>query len=294
MQEYQEFLDALIDLDAAYSYINFYALAFLVEALIILWIGKKINDLVTSYNVDEELTHADNKALAVSYCGYIVGQAIIVLGVMSGPGSDFFKDLIGVAIWSLIGIVMLNLARVINDKFLLSQFCNVKEIIGDRNVGVGAVQCGAYIGTAMLLAAVVSGDQPDLVTSIAGAILFFILGQIAFIAFGYLYAKVTTYDLHKQLEEDNEAAGVSFGLTLVAVGVIISKTVTYTVSLPAFFAWYLNGIALIMVTRFLVDKLILPSHKLDDEIAGDRNWGVALVEGGSAIMVAFLLNASFA
>jgi hypothetical protein len=51
---------------------------------------------------------------------------------------------------------------------------------------------------------------------------------------------------------------------------------------------------LILVTRILVDKLLLPGHKLDDEIATDQNWGVALVEGGSAVMVAYLLNASFA
>ncbi len=290
----QEMIDALLNIDAAYHYISLEALAFLVEALIILWIGKKINDLTTSYNVDEELTHKDNKALAVSYSGYLVGQAIIVLGVMAGPSTDFYQDLIGVAVWSVAGIILLNLARVINDKLLLKNFCNVKEIIGDRNVGVGAVQCGSYIGTAMILAAVVSGEQPDLVASLVGASLFFVLGQISFIIFGYVYEKVTRYNLHDELERDNIAAGVSFGMTLVAVGIILSKTISYTVSLPAFGVWFLNGVTLILITRVLVDRLLLPGHKLDDEISKDQNWGVALVEGGSAVMVAYLLNASFA
>ena len=290
----QEMIDALLNVEAAYYYISYQALAFLVEALILLWIGKKIKDMVTSYNIDKELTHTDNKALAVSYVGYLVGQAIIILGVMSGPANDFVNDLIGVAIWSLIGIILLNVSQVLNDKFILRQFSNVKEIIGDRNVGVGAAQAGSYIGTAMVLQAVVSGDQPNLTASLIGAAIFFVLGQIAFMIFGFIYGKVTDYDLHAEMERDNIAAGVSFGMSLVAVGIIISKTINYTVSLPAFGAWFLTGTALIFITRFLVDRLLLPNHKLDDEIAQDQNWGVALVEGGSAVMVAFLLNASFA
>jgi uncharacterized membrane protein YjfL (UPF0719 family) len=202
--------------------------------------------------------------------------------------------LIGVAVWSLIGILMLNVARVINNRFLLREFCNVKEVITDKNVGVGAVEAGSYIGTAMLLSAVVSGDQPDWVTDIVGAILFFIVGQLGFILFGFIYGKITKYNLHAEMERDNAAAGISFGLTLVAVGVIVSKTVHYTISLPAFGGWYITGIALILISRLLVDKLILPSHELDLEISADQNWGVALVEGGTAVMVAFLLNASFA
>ena len=290
----QDMIDALLNVEPAYHYISFEALAFLLEALLILWIGKKINDWTTSYSVDKELTQSDNKALAVSYVGYLVGQAIIVLGVMAGPATNFVNDLINVAIWSLVGIIFLNIARLINDRFILGKFSNVKEIINDRNVGVGAVEAGGYIGTALLLQAIVSGEQPDIVASIVGALIFFVIGQLSFVGFGKVYQKVTGYDIHAEMERDNIAAGVSFGMTLVAVGVILSNTVRHTVSLPAFFAWFLTGAALILVSRFLVDKLLLPHHKLDDEIAQDQNWGVALVEGGSAVMMAFLLNASFA
>ena len=90
---------------------------------------------------------------------------------------------------------------------------------------------------------------------------------------------------HAEVERDNPVAGVSFGTTLIAVGFILSKTVSHRVSLPDFFAWFLTSVALIFINRFLVDKLLLPYHKLDGEIATDQNWGVAFVEGGSAVMV---------
>ncbi len=290
----QEMIDGFINLEDAYYFISFEAIAFLAEALVLLWIGKKINDLTTRYSVDHELTKADNKALAISYTGYLVAQAIIVYGVMLGPSADLVTDLIGVGVWSLVGIILLNLSRVINDKLILRKFSNQKEIIEDRNAGVGAVQAGGYIGTAMLVQAIVSGDQPDWVASVTGVVVFFIIGQISFILFSLIYAKVMRYDLHDEMERDNVAAGISFGLTLVAVGVILSNSVSRSMSIPAFFAWFLNGMVLILLTRLLIDKLILPGHKLDDEIVKDRNWGVALVEGGSAVMVAYLLNASFA
>ena len=289
----QEMIDGYLNLEDAYQYISYEALIFLLEALVILWVGKKINDLTTPYSVDEELTHKDNKALAVSYVGYLVGQAIIVWGVMHGPSHDLVPDLIGVAVWSVAGIVLLNLSRVINEKFILRRFSSRKEIIEDKNVGVGMVQAGSYIGTAMVLQAIVSGEQPDWVASVTGVIVFFIVGQFSFILFGWVYEKITPYSIHAEMERDNVAAGVSFGLTLVAVGIILSHSVSSSMSLPAFFAWFLNGVALILVSRILVDKLLLPKHKLSDEIATDQNWGVALVEGGSAVMVAFLLNASF-
>lgn len=289
-----ELINELLDIESAYYYISYEALAFLLLSLVILWLGKLVKDLTTSYSIDQELTHKDNKALAVSYVGYIFAQGIIILGVMAGPAHDFLQDLIGVTIWSLIGIILLNISRVINAKFMLRQFSAEKEIIGDRNVGVGAVQAGAYIGTALVISAIVSGDTEGWVPSLVGTAIFFVLGQVAFIVFAFVYQKAAGYDLHKEMERDNIAAGLSFGLTLIAVGIVLSNTIHSTASLPAFGSWFITGMTLILISRILVDKIILTHHRLDDEIAEDQNWGIALVEGGCAIMIAFLLNASFA
>ncbi len=290
----QELLNRFLILEDAYAYFDWRSLVFLAEALLILWIGKFINNWFTPYNVDEELTHKDNKALAISYAGYLVGQALIVLGVMMGPSSSLVDGLIGVAVWSLVGIVLLNISRVVNDRIILKNFSNRKEIIEDKNAGVGAAQCGGYIGTALLIQAIVAGEQISWLDSVVGVVIFFVIGQFSFVIFSLIYAKVIRYDLHGEMERDNAAAGLSFGLTLIAVGLILSKSISVSASIPAFFAWFLIGLALILVARFLIDRLLMPSHRLDDEIAQDQNWGVALVEGAGAVMIAALLNASFA
>lgn len=288
------FWEHLLDLEEARHYVSWEALVFLLEALILLWLGKLIKDRLTPYNINQELTDKDNKALAVAYSGYMLGQGIIILGVFDGPSQDFLPDLIGVAIWSMLGIVLLNLAMWCNDKLLLHKFDNIKEIIVDRNVGTGAVQAGTYIGTAFLIRAVVAGEGMGAwKDELMAVLIFFVVGQLGFILFAQIYDKITSYDVHHEIEQDNEAAGVSFGMTLVAVGVLMSNTITKTSSLPAFVVWFFTGAVLLVLTRYLVDKLILPSHKLDSEISEDRNWGAALIEGSAAIIVALLVNAAF-
>lgn len=288
--------EALFDFHDAAHYVSFEALAFLLEGLLLLWIGKLIKDGLTPRDLNAELTLKDNKAVAISYTGYLMAQAIIILGVLEGPSEDFIRDLINVGIWSLGGIVLLNLSLWLNHKFLMRHFSADKEVYDDQNCGAGAVEAGSAIGTAFLIRAVVGSDgmgidwQHDLIT----ASIFFVVGQIGFLLFAFIYQRIASYDLHKELEADNVAAGVGFGMTLAAVGVLMSNTIHRTPSLVAFGVWFFNGVVLLVLTRMLVDKFILPGRKLDSEISQDRNWGAALIEGGSAFMVAFLVNAAFA
>lgn len=283
-----------ITISGALSIIHFSAFAYLALVFSVFFIGKVINDLLTPYNIDNELTGKDNKALAVSYIGYLIGQGIIILGVFNGPDDkSIILDLRMIALWSLIGILLLNLSRIINDKIIFNKFDNKKEIIKDRNVGTGAIQFGSYVGTAFIINAIISGESEGLINDILGTIIFFICGQLGFILFTFIYQKITTYDVHAEIEKDNIAAGVSFGATLVAIGVIMSHSIQLSNSLLSFLIWFINGVTLIVISRIVVDKIILPKHKLDDEICKDRNWGVALIEGGTAIIVAFLINVSF-
>jgi uncharacterized membrane protein YjfL (UPF0719 family) len=288
-----EFLQEYLEVSNALDALNFRALGYLGVALLCLVIGKFINDLLTPYKLNSELADKDNKALAVSYTGYLVAQGIIILGVLLSPGGAFVHDMIMTAIWCIVGIILLNIARFLNDKLILGKFDNVKEIIKDRNVGTGAVQMGGYLGIAFIIKAIVQGESEGIVPDLVGTLIFFVAAQVCFVVFGIVYQKVTSYDIHKEIENDNVAAGVSFGMSLMAIGLILSRSIEETNSLAALGVWFVNGLALIILSRFLVDKLILPGHKLDDEIQKDRNWGVALIEGGTALVIAFIINASF-
>ena len=301
-------MKAFVNVGDIMDFLSWEAVIYLIAAFILLWIGKLINDIVTPYKIDEELTGKDNKALAVSFIGYIIAVVIIIVGVLSettalgaATGLTFAQririvgfELIDIAIWSVVGILLLIVSRFLNDKLILSKFDNVKEIIEDRNVGTGAVQFGTYIGTAFIIKAVIFGESSHWLSDVIGTALFFILAQLAFVVFGAVYQKITSYDIHAEIEKDNVAAGVGFGLHLAAMGIILSSAIEKSDSLIILVLWFVEGVVLLLITRVLVDKIILPGHKLNDEIAKDQNWGAALISGGVAILIAFLLNASFA
>ena len=61
------------------------ALIFLAAVIVVLFVGKLVNDWCTSYNLNEELTVKDNKALAMSFMGYIFAIGIIIWGVLLSP-----------------------------------------------------------------------------------------------------------------------------------------------------------------------------------------------------------------
>ncbi len=301
-------MNGLFEVTDLTEMVHYDSFLFLIQSLFILWIGKKVYDIFTPYKIDKELTTNDNKAVAVSFAGYLTGLGIIIWGVVSSPSSVdnimfgmeeseralLLTDVAQVFIWSFIGIILLNISRIINDKLILSKFNNTKELIEDKNVGTGAVDFGAFIASAIIIKSVVSGETVLCMGwEMVGAIVFFTAGQILFIIFAIVYQKVTSYDFHAEIERDNAAAGISFGLALVAVGMLIANPILKSDSLVRLGVWFVLGTVLLIISKKIVDKLIFPDHKVDDEISKDQNWGVALVDGLISITVVLLLNSAF-
>jgi len=295
-----ERFNQLLDREIIWELLDPNAVVYLTLVLIIFYVGKKAYDLLTPYDLNHELLEADNKAVAVSLSGYLFGLGIILWGVLGdspeklmASKSEFYMDLMDTAVWGGIGIVLLQIARIINDKLILNRFDNIKEIVNDRNIGTGAVQCGAFIGSALMIRASLIGGDENYLTSIGFALIFFVLGQLGFFVYTKFYQFVTSYDIHEEIEKDNVASGVAFGMSLIAVGVLISGYMVKHDSILGLGIWFIIGTFLLLIVRLLVDKIILPGRLLDNEIKQDQNWGAAIIEGSAAIIFAFVLNTAF-
>ncbi len=265
-------------------------IAYLLLFVIIFFIAKLINDFLVPYNVDEQLVIHDNPALAVSLSGYLLAVIIIYIGALLGPGEGLGLDMLNIGGYSFLGIIFLNFSRFINDKIILRKFSNTKEIIEDRNIGVGAVQFGSYIATGLIIAGSIHGEGGGFLT----AIVFFLLGQLALIIFSEVYNFITPFDIHVELEKDNNAAGVAFGGTLVALGIILLSALS-----GVFEGWKSNliyfGVDLIVgcvtlpIFRLFLDKVIIAKSDLNHEIKEDRNIGAAILEMTIAIGFASII-----
>jgi len=292
----KEQLINLLDVSSARDLLDSRSVAFVFLSLILFYGAKKIYDAVTSFDLNHELVDVDNKAVATSFMGFLFGVGIIIWGVLgdtSNIGSTYVMDLMSTALWTCLGIVLLVVAGWVNDKFVLYQFNSEKELVQDQNIGTGAVQCGAFIASALMVRACLMGEESSWITSLVLTLIYFVLAQILLVIYSHFYQMATSYDVHAEIEKDNIAAGVSFGLSLVAVGVFVSSYVEQNDSLPGLIVWFFIGVLLLLVSRYVVDKILLPGRLLDSEIKEDQNWGAALIEGAVAIILAFILTAAF-
>lgn len=277
-------------------------LVYVGMGLVILVLAKLAQDLVTPYKIGEQLSHKDNVALAVSIAGYYLGIVIVFLGALYEPiGSaavvdglgftrEYWEDVLSVAIYSLAGIVVLNVARILLDRFVLYKFSTEKEIITDQNAGTGAVEFGVFVAVSLVIAGSISGTDggPDTALAFGG------LGLLVVVLYTFFYDLTTPYDLHEQIENDNVAVGVALGGNLIAIGIVAFKAVfgefiSWEAGLAEFATFAAIGFALLYVVRRIVDLVLFPGVKVSDELAVDRNLGVAFIMAGSVISVSLIL-----
>ena len=263
--------------DLLWTVVEPLSLLFLFFVLFVL--GKWVDNLVTSYEVDLELTRRDNPALAISTGGYYLGIAIIFIGATLGPSYGLEMDLLLVSGYTTGGIGLLLLSRFINDKLILRGFSTQRELIEDRNPGTGVVLFGSYVASALIVAGSIHGQGGGPHTALA----FYALGQVALVAFTWIYNFLTPYSLLDEIERDNFAAGIGFAGALIAIGIIIMRAVS-----GDFAGWVVNlqalGLNILIVFVYLVglrvffDKIVIPEDDLNFEIVRDQNVGAGLLE----------------
>ena len=266
---------------------------YLAVVLVLLVIGKLVYDgLHRRFVLRTELVEKDNLAVALAVAGYYLGLVIVLGGVVSGPASfNMFDDVIGLVIFGVLGIVLLNLSAWINDKVVFSKFDNEKEIVEDRNAGMGAVEGGNYVAVGLITAGAMSGEG-----GLLPGLVFWVLGLFALIVAGLLYDKITSYDLHEQIEKDNVAVGVAFAGVLVGFGNIIRLAgdgdfVSWNESLTEFGYYTVVGLILLPLIRIFADKVLLPGASLSDELVQDRpNLGAGFIEAVSYLAASMLIG----
>ncbi|MCI5114023.1 MAG: DUF350 domain-containing protein [Candidatus Electrothrix sp. AW1] len=278
----------------------YYGMLYIVLGIAVLALSKLAVNLMTPYKINKELIHADNHALGVTLAGYYAGVVIIFLGSVVGGSSAKTATIESLLVeagidlfYAVFGIIALNLCRKLVDLAILYKFSTVKEIITDRNVGTGAVEAGAMIATALMIAGAISGEGSFLST-----VVFFLLGMGLLILFSHFHALLTPYDDHDEIEKDNVAAGAYLGFSLVALGIIVLKAtvgdfISWTYNLSWFAGYAVLGFLGLAVLQKMILIIFLPGANIEEEISRDRNMNIAWIGGtlsvGIAAFIFFML-----
>ena len=265
----------------------------LAVVLVLLVAGKFAYDgLHRGFGLRSELLEKRNLAAAVAVAGYYLGLAIVLGGVVSGPASfSLLDDVIGLAIFGLLGIVLLNLSALINDKVVFSQFAIEREIVEDRNVGVGILEGASYVAVGLITAGAMSGEG-----GLASGLAFWVAGLVALVVAGLLYDRITPYDLHDEIEKGNTAVAAALAGVLAGFGNVIRLAgegdfVSWNQSLTEFAYYAVAGLVLLPLVRLFADKVLLPGARLGDELVrAEPNLGAGVVAGATYLGASMLIG----
>jgi uncharacterized membrane protein YjfL (UPF0719 family) len=278
--------------------ILYHAVVYIAVSFAIFLLGKFIYQLLNrGFSVKEELVVKDNLAFSFAHVGYFIGLLIVIGGAIVGPSKGIVSDVIVILVYGVLGIILLNISIIINDKIILRNFSVKKEIITDQNVGTGIFECAVSISSGLIIYGAITGETDyGWGFSILSAVVFWAAGLVALFIISKVYQLITPYDVHEHIEKDNVAVGIGFAGVLIAVANLISFGLygdfegwAYTFTEAGF--ELVLGIILLPVMRFITDKILLPGQNLTDEIINQEkpNIGAALVEafayiGGSVLI----------
>jgi len=249
---------------------------YLTATFIMFVIGKYVYQLFhPKIDVKSELVIKDNFAFAIAHTGYFVGLLIAIGSAIVGPSHGLIIDIIDIAVYGSLAIILLNISTIINDKFVLNKFDVRKEIIEDQNEGTGAIEAASAIGSGLIIYGSVTGETDFLLFGILTSVVFWAIGQVIMVITSKVYNLITSYDIHEHIEKDNVAVGLGFAGAIIAISNLIrfslmGSFVSWDISLIKVGEYVLIGYIFLFVTRFIADKILLPGQKLTDELVNQE------------------------
>src|SRR5712671_2262136 len=91
------------------------------------------------YSLSFETTVNDNPAVGVRFGLFLLASAIPFLNLLHPSGAGLREDFNVIAFYGLVSIVLLIVAREVNDSLILYRFSNDAEVIGKKNTSVADV-----------------------------------------------------------------------------------------------------------------------------------------------------------
>lgn len=277
------------------------AVCYIAAAYLLFYCGKIFYSIFNpKIDAKSELVFKDNFAFAIAQTGYFAGLLAVIGGAIIGPSTGLLYDMLDILIYGLMGIFLLNISMKLNGVLILRKFNVRKEIIEDQNPGTGIVEAASAFSSGLIIFGALMGESKTLMDGIITLLIFWLVGQVVFFITGLVYALIVPYDVHKEIERDNSAAGLGFAGALIAIGILIFTAIhgqvdNIGVKLVEVCIEVAIGLVMLPIARIFAAKILLPGQKLSHEIAGQDkpNVGAGLMEAfayiGSAVLIGWCL-----
>lgn len=276
-------------------------IVFVVLAVIVLLIiARLVYSLVLGQSVTDTLINRDNKAAAVSLCGFLLGVINVIIPILSSPGHSFWVDVKGVLAYGIGGIIAMAVASVVFEQYSSATGVPLREQIAAGNLAAGIVDGAIHFASSQIVTGALTGDGGSIVPTVV----FWIAGVTALIALTHIFRMLTAYDDADLIKKGNVAAALGSAGLIVAIGMMVGFAVSgnftgYAESFRDFGLMLLVVLIFYPVRQIIVQMLLLGAGfsfrggRLDQEIAQDQNVGAGLLEAVGYLATALVVTRIF-
>ncbi len=262
-----------------------------------------LQGILAGVDTTAELSKKDNFAFGISFAGGALALALIIAAAIGGePSHSLLSEGINVSMYALVGIVLLKLGTMINDKFIFHRF-SLKEQVDQQNISAGTVQAANFLALGIIIQATIGWVETETWEGLGSVVLVFIAAQLLLLIITRLRAHIymQRHDgqrLQDALEKGNPALAIRYAGHIIATALGVSASanlVSYMQEAPwiAAIIWFLVSLAIAMlITLFaaLARRIILFGIDTAEEVDEQQNVGIAFIEAVIFISIALILN----
>ena len=266
-----------------------------------------LSGLLFGVDSRDELAEKDNLAYGLTLAGGAGAVALVLAAATAGdPAVDFAQELGVVALYAVVGLVLLKAGMLINDWVVFNEF-SLKQAISGGNVAAGTAQAANLIAIGILVNAAINYSEGDLLNAVAVVVIVFLLAQLVLLAVtrirALIYAKRNEgAKWQAAIDGGNAALGVRYAGHLIGTALAVSSAggmTAYVVPPDAGMVVVyaaLLGLAVVLATvllmlSMLAQRAILHGIDVVEEVDVQANVGVAAIEAAVFIGVGLVMHA---
>lgn len=238
-----------------------------------------------------------NMAVGIRRLGLLTMFGFGFSGALTGGGASFGYDVLTLVVDGILIVVFAFTCRYINDVVMMGHIDN-DEHCKNGNAAVGIVEAANYVATGLILWGVFAGEGLDLVRGALGALFWFLIGQATLLVIGWIIETYfTKFNIRKEIEDGNIAAGVFLAGVLIPLGIIIRANILgpslgVINDVILFLAYMLVSLVLLVLFSFVFDLLVLTRATVRETVETKRNVAGITVGATVNVLVALVVAAS--
>lgn len=289
-----------VDWDSSYN--DVILLNFTIILLIFCGLRKYFG-IIANINASTELLEKNNTAFGISLAAITFAVAILLKGAIYGElANNMIDSSIAVGLYSIIGIGLMAVTRVIFDNIALPNISIRKEIL-QGNKSAAIIDAGNVIATAIIISTVMSWITTNTIERISILLVGYIISQIILTSTTYLRVKIfqrqnNQLSIEEVFKTGNIALALRFAgrkigtaFAIAAASHIVSYELDYMYILLA--NWFLVSIIMVIILSTLsaiADATVLYKIDANKEILQKNNIAIGALQGILYISLGFLLS----